>query len=213
MATLPGKLRIALLGAVLAALALPAVSLAAYYVPPGNSAANQYTEAFPTAGGESGGKPGKGKATPAQTLGARNAKRLHAQGPAGTAAAEVAAETAPASVVVAEGGSTPQGGGGTAGGGSATAPGGGAATAPGGQGSPSAGGGEAHSNGGADGGQTGASPSGPAGSSGIGEVVRQATGSSDDGNLGLLLPIVILATIAGSVAYRLRTHSHHGPTA
>jgi hypothetical protein len=205
MATLPGKLRMAVLGAVLAALALPAVSLAAYYVPPGNSAANQYTEAFPTAGGESGGKPGKGKATPAQTLGARNAKRLHAQGPAGTAAAEVAAETAPASVVVAEGGSTPQGGGGTASGG--------AATAPGGQGSPSAGGGEAHSNGGADGGQTGASPSGPAGSSGIGEVVRQATGSGDDGNLGLLLPIVILATIAGSVAYRLRTHSHHGPTA
>jgi hypothetical protein len=195
----------AVLGAVLAALALPAVSLAAYYVPPGNSAANQYTEAFPTAGGESGGKPGKGKATPAQTLGARNAKRLHAQGPAGTAAAEVAAETAPASVVVAEGGSTPQGGGGTAGGGSATAP--------GGQGSPSAGGGEVHSNGGADGGQTGASPSGPSGSSGIGEVVRQATGSGDDGNLGLLLPIVILATIAGSVAYRLRTHSHHGPTA
>jgi hypothetical protein len=205
MATLPGKLRIALLGAVLAALALPAVSPAAYYVPPGNSAANQYTEAFPTAGGESGGKPGKGKATPAQTLGARNAKRLHAQGPAGTAAAEVAAETAPASVVVAEGGSTPQGGGGTAGGG--------AATAPDGQGSASAGGGEAHSNGGADGGQTSASPSGSSGSSGIGEVVRQATGSGDDGNLGLLLPIVILATIAGSVAYRLRTHSHHGPTA
>jgi hypothetical protein len=40
-------------------------------------------------------------------------------------------------------------------------------------------------------------------------VVRQATG--DSGNLGLLLPVVILATIAGSIAYRLRMR--HGPTA
>ena len=162
---------------------LPAAALAEYYVPPGNSAANQYTEAFPTAGGESGGKPGsKGKATPDGTLGARNANRLDEQGAAGAAAAQVAAETAPVPLVGADrrvGGRKP------------------ADSA--GDGGPSV--------------QPNRAASGPAaagsGSSGFGEVVGQATGN--DGNLGLLLPIAILATIAGSIAYRVRMRG--GPTA
>jgi hypothetical protein len=41
----------------------------------------------------------------------------------------------------------------------------------------------------------------PAGSSGIGKVIAQATGSSDSGELGLLLPILILCAIGGSAAY------------
>lgn len=176
-----------------AALALPAQALAEYYVPPGNSAANQYTESLPSAGGESAGKGsgGGGSTSPEKSLGARNAHRLEAQGPAGKAAAEVAAETAPpASLVVAAdrlshsrgGGHQSQGNQGNKGGG-----GGGASQA-----------GTAH-------------VSQPSGSSGLGEIVAQATGSSDDGNLGLWLPLVILATLAGSIAYVMRHRS--GPTA
>ncbi|MDX6589721.1 MAG: hypothetical protein QOI84_995 [Solirubrobacterales bacterium] len=166
---------------------LPAAALAEYYVPPGNSAANQYTEAFPTAGGESGGKPGnRGKATPAGTLGTRNANRLEEQGAAGAAAAQVAAETAPVPLVGADrrvsrgGGRKP-------------------ADSAGGDGGPSV---QPNR---AEGGQAAAG----SGSSAFGEVVGQATGN--DGNLGLLLPIAILATIAGSIAYRMRMRD--GPTA
>jgi hypothetical protein len=79
-----------LLGALLVALAAPAYAGAEYYVPPGNSAANQYTETLPSAGGDSGGKK-KDKATPAATLGAGNAKKLEDQGPSGKAAAQLPA--------------------------------------------------------------------------------------------------------------------------
>jgi hypothetical protein len=41
----------------------------------------------------------------------------------------------------------------------------------------------------------------PAGSSGVGKAIAEATGSSDSGELGLLLPILILCAIAGSTAY------------
>ena len=44
----------------------------------------------------------------------------------------------------------------------------------------------------------------PDGSSGLGAVLGQATGSSDSGQLGLLLPLIVLATIAWSVAYLVR---------
>lgn len=188
--------RIALLGALGAALAMPAQALAEYYIPPGNSAANQYTEAYPTAGGDSGGKQGadKGRATPADTLGARNAERLESKGQTGTEAAVVAAETAPPPVVETSG-----------------------SEAQGQQGGPGGGGdkGSRQPSGGT-GGDTAANQTAPAespsGSSAFGEVVAQATGSADDGNLGLLLPIVILATVAGSIAYLARRHQS-GPTA
>jgi hypothetical protein len=179
------KSRFVVLGAVVGGLILPSAALAEYYVPPGNSAANQYTEAFPTAGGESGGNPGNGgKATPAGTLGARNANRLDEQGAAGAAAARVAAETAPVPLVGADRG-VPRGGG--------------PKPANSGDGGPSV---QPNR---AEGGHAAAG----SGSSGFGEVVGQATGN--DGNLGLLLPIAILATIAGSIAYRVRMRD--GPTA
>lgn len=41
----------------------------------------------------------------------------------------------------------------------------------------------------------------PEGSSGLREVVGQATGTSDSGRMGLLLPLLILAAVAGSVFY------------
>jgi hypothetical protein len=41
----------------------------------------------------------------------------------------------------------------------------------------------------------------PSGSSGLAEVLRQATGSSSSGEMGLLLPLIIVATLAGSLIY------------
>jgi len=176
--------RIALTAALTAALALPGQALAEYYVPPSNSAANQYTESFPGAGGESGGKR-KG-VTPADTLGAGNAKRLEEQDPAGKAAAEVAAQTAPAQLVpaggVSDSGNTP----GTNGG----------STSSGGSG-----------NGGL--GQA-AKVDQPQGSSGLGQVLGQATGVGD-GNVGLWLPLAIVLTLAASIAYAARARQvRHG---
>lgn len=177
--------KIALLGALAALLIVPAQALAEYYIPPGNSAANQYTEAYPTAGGDSGGKQGdKGRATPADTLGSRNADRLESKGKAGAETAAVAAETAPPPMETSGGSpAEPNGNGG------GSQPGAGGNAAP-----------------------QGAAIDSPSGSSAFGEVVAQATGSADDGNLGLLLPIVILATVAGSIAYLARRH-RTGPTA
>jgi hypothetical protein len=81
-----------------AVLAISATGAGAAVVPPGNSAANQYTEAFPTAGGQA--TPGKAKRgtalTPSQVLGRANASRLEDEGSAGVVLAQVTAETAPA---------------------------------------------------------------------------------------------------------------------
>ncbi len=175
-----------------AALALPAAAGAEYYVPPANSAANQYTESFPGAGGESSGK--RKEVTPGTALGAGNAKKLEAKGPAGKAAAEMAAETAPPQLVDQGGGD--EGGGGTGGNDQTDGKG-----DEGGSGAPGA----AGSSGGSSGGGTGAANAQqPQGSSGLGQVVGQATGVSD-GNLGLWLPLVIVLTLIGSVAYWVRT--------
>lgn len=190
-------LRIALATALTVALVVPAHSSADYYVPPENSAANQYTESFPGAGGEKGGK-GK-DATPADTLGSRNAKRLEQHGPDGKAAAELAAETAPSQPPTGDAtegsGDTP----GTADGGTST----GAGT--GGSGS----GGAAGTNGGSNSSGTGtvdnvAKVDQPQGSSAVGHVVGQATGVGD-GNVGIWLPLAIVLTLIGSIAYVART--------
>jgi hypothetical protein len=83
----------------LAALALPSSAAAEALVPPGNSAVDQYTETYPTAGGKQAtGKPTGGEdLTPAQILGPSKARRLEAQGEAGQAVAALAAATAPTS--------------------------------------------------------------------------------------------------------------------
>src|SRR5690349_9461265 len=188
-------LSLAAVCAVTAALALPAASPAEYYVPPANSAANQYTESFPGAGGESGGK--RKDVTPGTALGAGNAKKLESKGKAGKEAAEVAAETAPAQISTGggdngsgqpdkSGGDKPSkgnGGGEEEGGSGSTG-----TAGPGGGSGGTGGGGSGNGGGGADKVQQ------PQGSSGFGQVLGQATGAGD-GNLGLWLPLVIVLTL------------------
>lgn len=197
------KTGLGLLAATIAILALPNAAQAEYLIPPGNSAATQYTEAVPTAGGPKATNPSKhgGSKSPKQVLGKGNAKKLDAQGPEGHAAAEVAAATAPVAV---------------SGGGEGTPPAPGHASPGKAANGPGSGGNNSNGNGspghnasgdtpGSTAGQE-ATPSSeqiPNGSSGLGEVLGQATGSSS-GQLGLLLPLIVLATIAWSVAFVLR---------
>lgn len=197
-------LRIALATALTVALVVPAHSLAEYYVPPENSAANQYTESFPGAGGEKGGK-GK-KATPADTLGARNAERLEERGPAGKAAAEMAAETAPTQPPTSDATGNGGSGGdtGAAGTGAGTGTGGGTGGSGSGGTAAGANGGSTSSGGGANAVGNTAKVDQPQGSSAVGQVVGQATGIGD-GNVGLWLPLAIVLILIGSIAYGART--------
>jgi hypothetical protein len=194
------KIRLGLLTAAFALAAMPASANAAPYVPPGNSAATQYTEAVPTAGGPKAtgkAKQGKSKA-PSQVLGDRHTERLDAQGPEGRAAAEVAAATAPATVATAaaesgpdqvansEAGSQSGGHGGQSANHLAGAPGASANDQAGEQAVQAA---DAQS---------------PSGSSALGQVADQATGSAASGQLGVLLPLLLVAVVVWSIAYLLR---------
>jgi hypothetical protein len=198
------RTRLCLLTAAIALAALPASAAAEAYVPPGNSAATQYTEAVPTAGGPkttNKSKHGQSR-SPGKVLGAHKTAKLDAQGPEGRAAAKLAASTAPTAVSgvgvgvgVGEGAATVH---------AHTSP----HTTPNGSGSGS---------GKSEGSEMPANPSGgPAhhdgnltfykasgGSSAIGEVAGQATGSSS-GQLGIWLPLLIVAVVIWSGAYVLR---------
>lgn len=203
------KARIAATGFIAAlSLALPASAMgeeeAASVVPPENSAATQYTEALPTAGGDKEAHGGGRKPSPAKVLGAENAKRLESRGKEGREVAQIVAETAPAPAQS-------------------------AGTSPSRESSPEP---TEDNQAKEDGGQEGAAggkldigsgpPSGPEaparsrgpaaqpanpptelpdGSSGLGEVIAEATGSSSSGQLGALLPLAIIATIAWSLGY------------
>ncbi len=177
-------------------------------VPPSNSAATQYTEAFPTSGGDKKTDQATHHGSPDKVLGSHNTKKLEEQGPEGKAAAEAAAATAPAPI------ETP-----------APAP----EPAP----KPAA-----HSNGNGNGGgdrnKGKSSPSAPphqgkagnngktvlvpapepapepGGSSGVGSAIGQATGLSTAGQSGILLPLVILATILWSLVYLWRQRRQVG---
>lgn len=85
--------------AIAAFFAVPASAMAGqYYVPNNNSAVNQYSESFPTAGGDQSngrGTPTTQKHDSNQALGAENAEKLESTGAEGKAAAELATETAP----------------------------------------------------------------------------------------------------------------------
>jgi hypothetical protein len=164
------------------ALALPSAASADRVVPPGNSAATQYTEAIPTAGGPTDTGKGSGQSgrTPAKSLGSRNAQRLQAQGREGEAAAAVATETAPAPAATTEApeiGAPEQGGGATRGGG-------------------------AHRR------STAAEPrtaiENPDGGSGLGETISQAAGASAPTGSDLLLPLAFAGAIAWAIAYLIR---------
>jgi len=192
------RTRLCLLMAAITLAALPASAAAEAYVPPGNSAATQYTEAVPTAGGPKAtthSKHGQSK-SPDRVLGAHKTAKLDAQGPQGRAAAEVAALTAPSAVgakveaTAASGPGTPEPQGGQTGSGGVQA------------GSGSNAGDLSQSGRSTSPGHTAQAE--PGGSSGIGEVVGQATGSSSSGQLGVWLPLLIAAVVIWSGAYVLR---------
>jgi cobalamin biosynthesis Mg chelatase CobN len=178
-------------------------------VPPSNSAATQYTETFPTTGGDKKTDQKPNPRSPAKVLGSHNTQKLEKQGPEGKAAAEAAAATAPTSISTPPPANSPsnqstgydgdnQQGGGAAGSNDKGS----------GNGS-----GNAKSQGsGVASGSEPAHPAAtePAGSSGIGSTIGQATGLSTSGQSGLLLPLVILATIIWSLAYFWRQRRQLG---
>lgn len=148
-----------MLATISAAVALPSTATAQRVVPPGNSAVNQYTETYPTAGGGATTNETSGS-SPAKALGKRNARELEALGEEGQEAAALAAATAPAPVSTGNGGASKAGG--------------------------------------------GSNLDQPSGSSGLSEVLGQATGTSSDGRMGLLLPTIILVTVVLSAVYAWR---------
>lgn len=58
-------------------------------------------------------------------------------------------------------------------------------------------------------GRAGGSGSAGPGSSGLGQVVGQTTGFSDSGGMGPLLPLLIVGTVLGAIAYIVRRRSAH----
>ena len=142
----------------------PSVAMAGRIVPPGNSAANQYTETFPTTGGGSSTKNTDSR-SPTKILGARNTRRLKALGPEGRAVAALAAATAPSGLKNRRGTSVAAG--------------------------------DAR-------GSEGSGNSEASGSSGWREVIKQATGVSTSGQMGFLLPLVVVAATMWSFTYLWR---------
>jgi len=197
--------------AIAAVFATPAAATAAEaVVPPSNSAAAQYTEAFPTSGGDKKTEGAAHHRSPVKVLGSHKAKKLEKQGPEGKAAAEVAAATAPISVAAAPSEHTPStqsdnSSGRNAGGEGSDSKSTGAGNGNGGSGTP-------HKGSGAAGGtETVHSPApDPAGSSGIGSAIGQATGLSTVGHSGLLLLLVIVTTVLWSLAYLWRQRRQVG---
>lgn len=177
--------------ALVLALPIGAAAQGEAVVPPENSAVNQYTEGFPTAGGEKDAHDHRGgRRNPDKALGTRKAEQLNRQGPDGRAVAELTAETMPAGTAPAatggEDGDEAAAGAGSKGNGP--------------------GGGPAAQNKTSD----SAQPAGPAfdpaevdGSSGASAVVGGALGASS-GGMGILLPLLLLATAAWAVAYAMR---------
>ncbi len=158
-------------------LAGPGNAGAVAVIPPGNSAATQYTEALPTAGGPKGtghaGERGRER-SPNEVLGKRTTRHLEAQGAEGRAVAEVVAETAPSPPIRA---------------------------------SVDSGGKLKRSNGqegrqtNSDSGGSVTRAAGDDGSSGLGEVAGQATGSSSSSEMGPLLPLLIAAVLLWAAVY------------
>jgi hypothetical protein len=181
----------------LVALALPAASMAEEAIPPGNSAVNQYTESLPTPTGHTDtDKDGKRiHRSPGKALGDRNAERLEAHGPDGRAAARVAAETAPGTGVQ-----------------PATEDDEAIAAPPAGSGNGKSKG-RGQPDGPADAGKAvlaSAQVDEPDGSSGIGAALGEATGVSSTGQLGWLLPLLVLATALWALAYAMRQRRRVG---
>jgi cobalamin biosynthesis Mg chelatase CobN len=217
-------LRSAILAAALVVFfALPSLASAGQVVPPGNSAATQYTQVFPTSDGnvavgtsigESGG--GGGKKTPSKVIPKKTTEELESQGPEGTAVAQLAEESAPhATEPEPEPAESSNGGGDKSGAkdrqGDGKAKGDDGKEA--GQNGATAGGNDKGGGGGQGGGanpvESGAAATEAAGSgsSGFSQVLGQATGSSA-GQMGVFLPLVLLAALVMAIAYAWRRRQH-----
>lgn len=181
--------------------ALSPLAAAETVVPPGNSAATQYTETFPTSNGEAdvNKEIDASNLQPSKVLGKHKTHALESHGSDGKQVAIITAVTAPHPVseepVAEEPEKTsndakpaPTKGNGKGGGGGQQTH----------QSPPSSGsGGEATPR------DTGVTVAEPSGSSGFGEVLAQATGA-DSGQLGLLLPLIIIGTVVVSLTYAWR---------
>lgn len=180
--------------ALMASLTCAGAAGAEPYIPPGNSAATQYTEAIPTAGGnvEVNADIGDVKRSATKALGAKTVRALAAEGDEGAAVAALAAGNG------AGAGPASEGGGGDAGSDPADR----SVAAGAGRAGP----GEDRPRGGSP--ESGAGGGGAAGdqvdgSSGIGEVVSQATFSSS-GEMGVFLPLVLLAALIWALLFAWR---------
>jgi hypothetical protein len=179
---------LALVMAVAAALLAPPTAIAAGIVPPGNSAVNQYTQTIPTSRGNKEVRQG-GHGSPSKALGHKATKNLQKQGKDGRSAAELAAAGTPAGA--ASSGSGSGGGSGATGSGGGSPGSGGSTGGVGGSGAQGSGGvGGAKAIAAADDGQ-----------SGFKQVLGEATGTSSSGDLGLLLPLAIIAASVWCAAY------------
>jgi hypothetical protein len=180
----------------LLAMSIPAAGASAARVPPGNSAATQYSETVPGAGGEEGTRePGTGKSAAGgdgrgapSAVPAGTAAELEGLGPEGEAALRLAETDS----------STGHHRDGTSGRGGGKRPdrdeGG---TAPTGAGSSGGGGG------------TGLSGAAGDGTSGVGEVLGGAFGTSG-GGLGLLQPLILATVVAAAGVYVVRRRRDRG---
>jgi hypothetical protein len=166
-----------------ALLALPGIAAAAeYYVPPDNSAVNQYTESFPSAGGNRGTEHGDDRlASPNKTIGAANTRKLDEQGGEGEVTAQVAARTSPSTSEAAapapDEGDRGKGERDDATGGGGKGDGGGGSAAPAEQ----------------------AGEAAP-GSSWLDSVLAKAFGFGSSGLLGVLVPLVLVAALLWALA-------------
>jgi hypothetical protein len=222
-------LKTAILAAALVVLfALPSVASAGQVVPPGNSAATQYTQVFPTSGGNVSVGASIGEASgeekpPSKVIGKQTTRELESKGSEGKAVAQLAAESAPetpSEPEASETGESASGGAGQASGGdTAGAKAGGqpSGASQGGQGpggAPNGGGAAANDQAGGaaagvPSGSTAAAEAAGSGSSGFSEVLGQATGASS-GQMGAFLPLVLLAALLLALAYAWwrRQHDH-----
>jgi hypothetical protein len=183
----PPKAKLALAVAAAALLGAPTSAAAADVVPPQNSAANQYTETYPTAGGDRetrrADNVGGGGSSGGGTNGGGGAKidpakerALEAAGADGRAVVDLVEGTAPVAATQAPAATPAQADAGSKGG------------------TPS----EQRPSSGTGGEALRVSDSSP---SGAGEVLGQMTGASSSGELGPLLPLLVLVTLAWAAGF------------
>lgn len=186
--------------------ALSPVAAAETVVPPGNSAATQYTETFPTSNGEAdvNKEIDASNLEPSKVLGKNKTHALEQHGSDGKQVAIITAVTAPHPVAEEPGSEEAeaeaeekqapaknQGKGGDGGGN---------------QGQPAQ---QKPESGGVQTDDTTVTVSQPNGSSGLGEILSQATGA-DSGQLGLLLPLILIGTVVVSLTYAWRARREVG---